>query len=122
MLDRLKVLGIRCVLLTGKDRKRTYQILDKTDLKKYFSYVVTPNDVWFTKPHPEGIIHILDEMNCTNDEAMMVGDSINDILCASAAQVTSVQFSFLGKCKALVEADYIVENWIEFCDLVYKTV
>lgn len=118
MLDMLNLSGIKCTLLTGKDRKRTLELLSLLEIDKYFSYVVTPDEIWFSKPNPEGILHILDVMKCETNEVVMVGDAKNDIECANRAGVCSVQMSWEKIGNRIENANYQVTNWLDFFNLI----
>ncbi len=118
MLSCLNLAGINCTLLTGKDRRRTIDLLQMLDIEQYFTFIVTPDELWFSKPNPEGILHILDVMDCKAGEAVMIGDAQNDIFCANSAGVCSVQMSWINVEEKIEEADYQVANWIDFCNLI----
>ena len=62
-------------VFTSKDKSRTRVILKQY---KFFKYVVTSDDVIKGKPHPEGLIKILNKTNNKKKEVIYIGDSIYD--------------------------------------------
>ena len=62
-------------VFTSKDKLRTKIILHKY---KFFKYIVTSDDVSRGKPHPEGLIKILNKTKNKKNEVIYVGDSIYD--------------------------------------------
>lgn len=66
--------------------------LKLTGLDKYITLVINGESVQHKKPHPEGILKALHKLECTPREAVMIGDSINDIGAAQAAGVDALLF------------------------------
>lgn len=123
VLETISSLNLKMILLTGKDYKRTYQILRHFDILNYFRLIVTPDSLWNSKPDPEGIVYILDAMNCSANEAIMVGDSLNDIICAQRCGVNSV-----GVCwgnervheKMRKTANFTIYDWGSLIDIILQ--
>lgn len=125
MLNTLASLNLKIVLLTGKDYERTQEILKYFHIFKYFRMVITPDSLWNSKPDPEGIVYILDSMDCKTDEAVMIGDSLNDIICARRAGVHAIGVSW-GSCKDCDEmfriADYSINDWDSLINIVLQRI
>ena len=85
IIKKLYESGTKCALCTGKDRKRTLQILRLFELEKYFCCVVCSDDVANPKPHPESIYKIAGEL--ADDEYCIVGDGVNDLICGKNAEM-----------------------------------
>lgn len=90
LLEALKDAGMQLALLTGKDRDRTIETLQRFELRDLFDVVLTSDDLTHAKPHPEGIHRILAMTATASSEAVMIGDAVNDVLCAQAAGVPSI--------------------------------
>jgi AHBA synthesis associated protein len=90
LLNQITSSCINMAILTGKDCTRTEQILLHFDLQDYFQIVVTPEIVSRPKPCPDGLIYILTKFDCPVNQAVFVGDSVNDMLCAQQAGMQSV--------------------------------
>jgi HAD superfamily hydrolase (TIGR01509 family) len=87
LLRFLKERGIRLAVFTGKGRHTTRITLETLGIASYFDLVVSGNDVRNHKPHPEGILKILEHFGVEPGAALMVGDSLSDIRAARGAGV-----------------------------------
>jgi HAD superfamily hydrolase (TIGR01549 family) len=63
------------------------KLLAKFNLAGYFDLVVTSTDVKHPKPHPEGLLKILDHFGLAPHQAVYIGDSQVDELAARAAKM-----------------------------------
>jgi phosphoglycolate phosphatase len=91
LLCNLKEGGANLHICTGKDSRRTCEILDYLNIRKYFSAVVCGDEVSSGKPNPEMIWKI--QISCPNFElenSVMVGDGANDISMARAAGIRAI--------------------------------
>jgi HAD superfamily hydrolase (TIGR01509 family) len=61
-----------------------------THLKWSIDLLITRQDVRLPKPHPAGIFIALERLNIRPEDAIMVGDSPDDIHAAKAANVYSI--------------------------------
>ena len=121
LLDVLKNNNVYIALLTGKDLFRTIKILEKLKIYEYFNIIVTSDQIWNPKPHSEGLIKILYEMNISAENTVFVGDSYNDILCAKKSRVKSIGALFGNKIhhrNLLENADFCIYSWHE----IYKII
>lgn len=90
LLEELNGMGIKCALCTGKDRNRTIDILSYLCIEHFFCLVICSDDVKRPKPHPDSLIQIKTKLNLIEKNMIMVGDGINDILCAKALNINSI--------------------------------
>lgn len=90
LLSELQQRNVPMALCTGKDRLRTLEILDHLEIRHFFSAIVCSDDVAKPKPDPESVVRVLNLLEFEPADALMVGDSLNDLLAASAAGVKSV--------------------------------
>jgi len=79
--------GYRLAVVTNKRLVQSRALLGAIDLEKYFDLLVGPELVRHIKPAPDMILHALDHFKITPDQALMVGDTDNDLLAAQAASV-----------------------------------
>jgi len=75
----------RMAVLTNKGLAMTEAILEGLALSGYFFEVRGGDSFENKKPHPQGLIHILGAAGATPGEAVMVGDSRNDVLAGRGA-------------------------------------
>jgi phosphoglycolate phosphatase len=93
-LGTLKSRGLALALCTNKPSRATAEVMDTLDLARFFDLVVAADDTPSIKPDPAHVRVILDRLGVAAAEAVMVGDSRNDIAAARAAGVRSVVLSF----------------------------
>ena len=86
-LQNLKFLGLKVALNTNGG-ERAHVILKAFKIYEFFSPVITADDVSQPKPHPEGLLNILQEWNLDAGEVVFIGDSSLDQKAAQAAGVT----------------------------------
>ena len=79
LLDALRKQGLLLAIVTGGD-DQIHNLLAHHELDKHFASIVHCNRVNFGKPNPEGFLLAVEECNIRPEEAIMVGDSPNDIL------------------------------------------
>ena len=75
----------RMALLTNKGVAMTQEILSGLSLDGYFFDVRGGDSFATKKPDPEGLLHILRKAGVEAREAVMVGDSRNDVMAGKAA-------------------------------------
>ncbi len=114
VLEKLVGLKLKLSLLTGKDRVRTLQILRHFNLDALFDEVVSSDQLRYPKPDPEGVLRILQALSCLPEEAVMIGDGVNDIVCAQRAGVRAIAVTWGIKperLQTLCRPDFIAHNW-----------
>lgn len=72
-------------LFTGRTRQEFSYSFDRWPGSRYFSTVITMDDVKRKKPHPDGLLKILGKRDPAS--ALYVGDNIDDALAARDARV-----------------------------------
>jgi 3-amino-5-hydroxybenzoic acid synthesis related protein len=125
LLARPRAAGLKLALVTGKDRVRTLESLEHFGLRPYFQAVVAADDLARPKPDPEGVQRALALVDCAPSEALMVGDAVNDVLCAQAAGVTAVAVTWGTKperVQTLCRPDHVVHDWAALEELILARV
>jgi pyrophosphatase PpaX len=87
VLRLLKQHGVRLAVFTGKGRRTAQITLEELGMAEYFEHIVSGNDVSRFKPHPEGILQVLEKFNVPACDTVMVGDSMSDLVAARGAGV-----------------------------------
>ncbi|MDG1477629.1 MAG: phosphoglycolate phosphatase [Vicingaceae bacterium] len=93
-LQYLKDQGYKMVICTNKPIEFVEPILEKLDLKKYFHNWIGENSLNEKKPSGLPLLHLAKEANIPIDKCLMIGDSNNDILSATNAQMESIGLSY----------------------------
>ncbi|MCY3410779.1 MAG: aminotransferase class I/II-fold pyridoxal phosphate-dependent enzyme [Candidatus Heimdallarchaeota archaeon] len=80
----------RLAIFTGRPRDEMQFTLRKFDIELFFDLMISLNDLEMDKqkPDPEGLLMIKEELKA--DKLIYVGDTINDIVAAKQAGVTSI--------------------------------
>ena len=90
MLAEVKARGYTTGIATSRLSESLHRALSHFDLYKYFDAIVAVEDIEEAKPAPNTIYKALDKLNAKPENAIMMGDSRLDILCAKNAGVPSV--------------------------------
>ena len=78
---------------TGKSRKGLDRVLAYTDLGGYF-HATRCADECFSKPHPEMLEQLMDELGANRERTLMIGDTSHDLQMASNAGVKALAVSY----------------------------
>ena len=118
-LAKLRARGMKLAIATGNDEKFMNLALKQLSIEEFFDVVVTVDHVNRPKPYPDMILKILETLAIKANEALYVGDSINDVLMAKNSKVRSAVVLTgnlsLEEAKAL-KPDFIIDN---VCDLLH---
>lgn len=86
-LDILLKSGKKLAVVTNKPTRFTLPLLSALSLDGYFQSVVCGDTAALPKPAPDPILLCLQQLDVTASCSLMVGDSINDVDAAKAAQL-----------------------------------
>jgi HAD superfamily hydrolase (TIGR01548 family) len=75
-------------IFTGRVQKEMEYTLVRSKVREFFSQIVTADDVTQGKPHPEGLLKILNGRDPST--ALYIGDNVDDALAAKGAPVPFV--------------------------------
>ena len=85
--------GISLAGATGKGRQGLNRALDRSGIKEHF-VATRCVDECHSKPHPQMILDLMDEVMATPERTLMVGDTSFDLLMAKNANVSSLGVTF----------------------------
>ncbi len=89
VIETLHRSGYLLAVATGKGRSGLDHALDTTGLGPYFHATRTADET-FSKPHPEMLHQILDELGLMPRQALMIGDTEYDLQMAANAHMPSL--------------------------------
>lgn len=92
-LDQLRDKGYWLAVATGKSRRGLDAALEMSQLKDYF-LATRCADETFSKPNPEMLLQIMDELGVDPKQTVMIGDTEYDLQMASNAGVNSIGVSY----------------------------
>jgi phosphoglycolate phosphatase len=84
-IDRLRALGLRLACVTNKSERFTLELLRDTGFLPAFEFAVCGDTVARKKPDPAPIMHACERLGVPPAEALVIGDSANDVEAARAA-------------------------------------
>ena len=96
VLAGLRAEGRRLGVVTAKRQATIRLAFDALELHGLFDVVVGADDTERHKPHPEPILHALERLGASAEEAAYVGDSPFDVRAAKAAGVYAVAVTWGG--------------------------
>ena len=89
MLEALAEDGYLLAVATGKSRRGLDHVLAETGLAQVFHATRTVDEA-FSKPHPQMLLDILDELGVPARSAVMIGDTTYDLEMARSAGTASI--------------------------------
>lgn len=112
-LDELTAQGARLVVCTNKRTDLSIELLQELNLLSRFAAVVGPDAVSRRKPDPAHLIEAIRKGGGDPARAVMVGDSMNDVIPARAAgvPVIGVTFGYTETPAAEFGADAVIDHF-----------
>lgn len=95
LLQHLKKEDYKLGIVTGKARRSLNISLKYLDMENMFDVIITGDDVYTPKPHPEGIYKALEQLGISASEAIFLGDSDADIQAGIQADVFTIGVQWL---------------------------
>lgn len=89
-IEAAQVDGVPLVCITNKPYQPARALLDALQLLPAFSLLLGGDSLPHKKPHPAPLQHALAQFDVLPTQAVMVGDSVNDVEAARAAGVPSL--------------------------------
>lgn len=93
-LKRLKAAGYTLALVTNKPIRFVPKILQSFGWQDLFSEVRGGDSLAQKKPDPAPLLHVCEALNVTPAQAIMIGDSRNDILAGQNANMDTLGLSY----------------------------
>jgi phosphoglycolate phosphatase len=93
LLDELSQQGYTLAISTGKSRAGLEQSINEHDVANYFNATRCAGENK-SKPHPEMLYEILDELNFSATDALMIGDSEHDLKMANNAGMKCIGVTY----------------------------
>ena len=92
MLISLKQKGYQLAVATGKNRSGLDKALHGTGLNDFF-HITRCADETASKPSPDMLEEIIEEMGVSRERTVMIGDSVHDLKMATNADMASIAVS-----------------------------
>ena len=93
-LEQLYKQGFTLGCVTNKAASCTLPLLNQLGIDQYFTSIVSGDTCAHKKPHPEPLLHGIQEMELKPENCVLVGDSAHDIHAANAAQIPVIAVNY----------------------------
>ncbi len=110
LFDGLKKCGIKLCLGSNGGKKSIENIMERLGITKYFSSVVTYDDVGHGKPSPEMFLKRAAEAKAVPEECIVIDDAIEGIEGAHAAGMKVIALATTMPEEELKDADLVVDS------------
>ncbi len=104
--------GFRLAVCTNKKEHLATMLLSALSLRTYFDAIVGGDTVGRGKPDPAPLFHALSQCGGTPRRAILIGDSIADVLAARSAGLPSVlaTWGYLDRPASAYTADFAIDG------------
>ena len=107
LLQQLAAGGIHMAVISNKQESLSRLIVKALGVEAFFAIIAGGDTFPEMKPSPLPLLEVIEEFSCSPDEAVMVGDSINDIQAGNRAGITTIGCSWgYGSAAELRGSDY----------------
>ncbi len=114
----LKNSGCRLAIVSNKNSSLCRKVINALGVEDFFEVVMGADTIPFPKPSPEPVLKLLGNFGVNPGNAVIVGDSINDVAAGKAAGVLTVGCTYgYGELTEVEDADYVVGAFAEILDL-----
>ncbi|MDD5228946.1 MAG: phosphoglycolate phosphatase [Methylococcales bacterium] len=120
-LQALKKLGFKLACVTNKTARFTNPLMETAGLAPYFDFIASGDTFAAMKPEPLPLLETAKLLAIAPENALMIGDSINDITAGKRAgfKTCAVSYGYAGQyTMADLNADYTVNAMLEIVDLI----
>ena len=124
VLNRLKAKGWRLAVCTNKPFAPTQELMNIFELNDLFEKAVGGDSYLVKKPEADHLLNLLDEIGANADQAIMIGDGVNDVLVAKNAGIPSLLFThgYGTEAAKTHKPDIILDSYLELEDALVNFV
>ena len=117
-LDHFRAKGLLLAVVSNKNTALCRKLIDQLGIGGYFAAVLGADSLPERKPSPAPVLKLLSDLTLDPPQAVMVGDSINDIAAGNGAGIITVGCSFgYGDAAELAGASYLVDEFTQIPSL-----
>ncbi len=119
-LKELKARGYRLAIVTNKPEQFVGPILEGLGMGELFEAWLGGDSLPKKKPDPLPLLHLCETMQLKVEDAVIVGDSKNDILAAKACGMASIGVTYgynYGESIEVYKPDVVIEDFGELLEL-----
>ena len=115
-LKTLKEHGYRLAIVTNKPFAFVEPILGELGLLDLFELILGGDSLKEKKPNPIPLIYVCEKLGVLVEDSIMVGDSKNDILAASACKMDSIGLTYgynYGESISIYNPSFVFDNFTD---------
>lgn len=120
-LELIHSLGIKSAVVTNKPNSFVKPLLKVSGLEELFDFSLGSEVIPYKKPRPEPLLDVCKNLGIESNEAVMVGDSNNDIEAAHNANIVSIGLTYgYNRGKPIYDSkpDYVFSEFKQIGDLL----
>jgi len=122
LLKQLAGDGVRMAVISNKPEHLCRLILEALGIAAYFDIIAGGDTFQEMKPSPLPLLQVVEKFRCTTADAIMVGDSINDIQAGNRAGITTIGCSWgYGGEGELSSADHSASSPADIFSIITRT-
>jgi phosphoglycolate phosphatase len=123
LLQQLAGAGVRIAVISNKQENLSRLILEALDVDTYFDTIAGGDTFQEMKPSPLPLLQVVEKFGCNPADAVMIGDSINDIQAGNRAGITTIGCSWgYGGVEELSTADHRASSPAEIFSIITRAV
>lgn len=122
-LRKLKAAGFTLALVTNKPIRFVPKILDHMGWTPLFGEVIGGDSLPTKKPDPAPLLHVCKTLGFAPEQAIMIGDSINDISAGKNAGIDTIGLSYgynYGVDIRESQPNHAFDHFADLCDFLLK--
>ncbi len=122
VLKKIRKMGTRIGVITGRYRKSTEQILEKMGLQKFVDILVCGDDFEESKPGPKPYLSAIQKLGLKPKECLVVGDGWVDVTAGKKAgcTVARAMYGYGAREECMEQADMQISKLEEVIDCILQ--
>lgn len=121
-LQTLKNAGIKIAAVTSRSKRTSGKTLELSGITPYLETFISQEDVSMheLKPHPRPVLIVLEYMNISPQDAIMVGDSKEDIEAGKRAGTKTVGVTYGSLGKKIIDSnpDFTIDDIADIISII----
>lgn len=118
-LEALAGSGIRMAIVSNKQEALSRLILEALGIGRFFDAVCGGDTFPEMKPSPLPLLRVMENLGVSQKQAVMVGDSINDIQAGNRAGIATIGCTWgYGGLEEVREADRVINSCAEVAEIL----
>ncbi|HEY8348517.1 MAG TPA: HAD family hydrolase [Clostridiales bacterium] len=118
LLQELKRRGVKCGIVTSRNRDEVANDTTLSSVMKYFSLIVTAEDTKKHKPEAEPVLKLMELAGVVPAGVIYIGDTYFDYMCAKNAGIDFALASWGAREDDRIRPDYLLARPADLLDIL----